>query len=236
MSLFRRIFKVGQSEAHSVVDKMEDPVKLTEQGIRDLKKDLDNSLQALAEVKAMAIRSRTEVSNHKRQAANYEQKAMQLIERAEAGSLSAEEADRLATEALNRKEEATQQAQQAQKNLDHFEGQISQLDTNVKKLKSQVAHYENELKTLKARARVSTATKKINKSMARVDSGGTISMLEKMKERVEQDEAMADAYGEMASESRSVDEEIDSALESTGNKGSDSLAALKARMKTKTQE
>ena len=47
MSLFKRIFKVGQAEAHSAMDKLEDPIKLTEQGIRDLKKDLDGSLQGL---------------------------------------------------------------------------------------------------------------------------------------------------------------------------------------------
>ena len=56
MGIFNRIFNVGKAEAHAMVDKLEDPIKMTEQGIRDLKKDLDSSLQALAEVKAMAIR------------------------------------------------------------------------------------------------------------------------------------------------------------------------------------
>ena len=34
------------------MDKLEDPIKMTEQGIRDMKKDLESSLKALAEVKA----------------------------------------------------------------------------------------------------------------------------------------------------------------------------------------
>ena len=38
------------------MDKMEDPIKLSEQAIRDLKKDLHESTKALAEVKAIAIR------------------------------------------------------------------------------------------------------------------------------------------------------------------------------------
>ena len=58
MSIFKRIFKIGQAETHSAIDKLEDPIKMTEQGIRDMKTDLEKSLQALAEVKAMAIRSR----------------------------------------------------------------------------------------------------------------------------------------------------------------------------------
>ena len=65
--MFRRLFKIGEAEAHSAIDKLEDPIKLTEQGIRDLKKDLDNSLQALAEVKAMAIRAKNEVETFKKQ-------------------------------------------------------------------------------------------------------------------------------------------------------------------------
>jgi len=51
MSIFSRLFKIGQAEAHSVVDKFEDPIKLTEQGIRDLKKDLMGAMTSLAEVK-----------------------------------------------------------------------------------------------------------------------------------------------------------------------------------------
>ena len=42
MSIFKRIFKIGQAETHSIIDRLEDPIKLTEQGIRDLKKDLDD--------------------------------------------------------------------------------------------------------------------------------------------------------------------------------------------------
>ena len=40
MSIFKRFFKVTQAEAHAVMDKFEDPIKMTEQGIRDLKNDL----------------------------------------------------------------------------------------------------------------------------------------------------------------------------------------------------
>ncbi len=35
MSFFQRIFKNVQSQAHSVVDQLEDPIKLSEQGIRE---------------------------------------------------------------------------------------------------------------------------------------------------------------------------------------------------------
>jgi len=231
MSIFKRIFRVGKAEAHSLIDKLEDPIKMTEQGIRDLKKDLDKSLQALAEVKALAIRSKKDLVTNTELAKNYEQKAILLIQKAEKGELDVAEADRLATEALSRKEEAMESATRAQEEVSRFEVNIASLDKNVKKLKSTITSYENELRTLKARARVSSATEKINKQLSGIDSSGTVSMLEKMKEKVAQQEAMSEAYGEIAMENRSLDEEIDAVLSDKNVKASNSLEELKARLK-----
>ncbi len=83
MQFLKRLFKIGQSEAHSAMDKLEDPIKLTEQGIRDMKSDLDKSLRALAEVKAMAIRARNDIETYSENATDYEGKAMLLLQRAE---------------------------------------------------------------------------------------------------------------------------------------------------------
>ena len=103
MNIFRRLFNVGKAEAHSTIDKMEDPIKMTEQGIRDMKKDLDSSLQALAEVKAMEIRTRGDIKKYEATAKDYEHKAMLILKKAQSGSITAEESDRLATESLRLK-------------------------------------------------------------------------------------------------------------------------------------
>ena len=67
--------------------------------------------------------------------------------------------------------------------------------------------------------------------MAALDSSDTISMLERMKDKVEQEEALAEAYGSIANESRTLDDEIDKVIGSgTTAKTSDSLTALKAKM------
>ncbi len=236
MSVFSRIFKIGQAEAHSIVDKLEDPIKLTEQGIRDLKKDLDESLKALAEVKAMSIRSKKEAADARNRSASYESKAMALLTKVEKGELDGSQADRLATEALSKKQESENQAKSAEQNAANIDKNLVQLEQNVKKLRSNIGHYENELKTLKARAKVSQATTKLNKQMAQIDSGGTIAILEKMKEKVDENEALAEAYGDVADSNRSIDEEIDDVLKAESpTQGSDALAALKAKMKTKSE-
>ena len=231
MGILNRIFKIGQSEAHSALDKLEDPIKMTEQGIKDLKKDLDKSLQALAEIKAISIRSRGEMNTAKAKAADYEKKAMLLLQKGQNGSMDAGEADRLASAALIKQQENVEAMQRAKADFEKLESSISKLDSGVKKIRSNISRWENELKTLKARAKVSSATKNINKQMANIDSTSTVSMLERMKDKVAEDEALAESYGEIANESKSIDDELDKALESDPNtQASDSLAALKAKM------
>lgn len=231
MGIFNRLFKIGQAEAHNIVDKLEDPIKLTEQGIRDLKKNLDEVLQAFSEVKALAIRTKREINEYTNQSQNYEQKAMLILKKAEDGSLDATEADRLAGEALARKTDADSNAERTKSDMQKLDANVKQLDTNIKGLKSKITHYENELKTLKARAKVSEATKKINKSMSGIDSGSTISMLEKMKDKVARDEELAEAYGEMADSNKSIDEELDAVLNDSELKASNALEEMKRKMK-----
>lgn len=230
MGIFSRIFKFAQAESHSVLDKLEDPIRMTEQGIRDLKKDLQLAMKSLAEVKASAIRMKKDGTEAKKRSEDYERKAMRLLQRAQGGQMEVAEADRLATEALSRKEETDKQAKLHLTNYKTQQKMADQLQAKVNKLKSSIGKYENELITLKARARTAESMTKINKQMSQVDSSSTVSMLERMKEKVNEQEALAEAYGELSDESMTIDEEIEKALESTDTNASDSLAELKAKM------
>ncbi len=230
MSIFKRLFKIGEAEANDAINKLENPIKMAEQGVRDLKKDLENSLHSLAEIKAVAIRTRREVEESKAKSANYEKKAVQLVQASQGGNMDQAEADRLATEALSKKEQADRHVATLQKQLATHDSSIAKMEQNVQRLRSKISEWENEVKTLKARAKVSEASAKLNKQMAKIDSSSTITMLERMKEKVDSQEALAESYGEIAHENRSVDEEIDAALESSNSSGSDALAALKAKM------
>ena len=231
MSFFKRLFKVGESQAHALVDKMEDPVKMTEQGIRDLKKDLTAAMTSLAQVKGISIRTRKEADKKKNLATDYERKAMLLLQKVEKGELGKAEAESLAMKALDKKEENANEAEKLYSEADLHEQRADDLQSKVNKLKSTIRSYENDLITLKARARTASSTKKINSQLAKIDSSSTISMLEKMKAKVEEDEALAQAYGDIAGSDTSVDSEIDAALGSAhSGAASESLAALKKRM------
>jgi phage shock protein A len=231
MNLFNRIFKIGQAEAHSAVGQLEDPIKMTEQGLRDLRQDLDKALHALAEVKALAIRSRNEAETERGRALEYENKAVLLLQKAHRQELEATEADRLATEALLKKAQHETQASRAAQDQEKFEASAQQLNQNVQQLKQTIGQWDNELKTLKARVTVSAATKTINQQLAQLDSSGTVTLLERMKEKVATEEALAESYGQIAQESRTLDQEIDKALLATGTgQASEELKALKAKL------
>ena len=229
--IFQRLFKTGQAEAHAVLDKFEDPIKMSEQAIRDLKKDLQESLRALAEVKAIAIRLNKEAEDSKRLAEDYERKAMLLLQKGQGGELEEANAERLAREALTRVEEAQGRYQSSSGQAQQQQEMVGKLQNNVNELKSKVSSYENDLITLKARTKTANATRKINQHLANIDSKGTVAMLERMKDKVQEQEALAEAYGDMADASTSVDDEIEKALGSgSQTKADDSLARLKAKM------
>lgn len=231
MSIFRRLFRITKAETHAIVDKFEDPIKMTEQGIRDLKKDLEGAMASLAEVKGMAIRTRKQAEDNKKAAVDYERKAMMLLRKMQDGELDPAEAERLATEALNMKESRAKEAVRLTEEANRHDQMAGQIQANVNKIKSTVTTYENELVTLKARAKTAASTKKLNRQISQIDSSGTIAMLEKMKAKVEEDESLAEAYGEIQSADQSVDNQINAVLESGKSPEiSDKLAELKQKM------
>ena len=230
-SVFQRMFKVGQSHAHSIVDQLEDPIKMTEQGIRDLKNDLRQAMTSLAQVKASAIRLKKDADDQKKLAQDYERKAMLLMQKMQGGDLDQPEAERLATEALSRKEESVKRGATLQAEFRQQQKMADQLQTKVDQLKQTTSRYENELVTLKARARTAASMRKINQQLTSIDSSSTIAMLEKMKNKVEEEESLAEAYGELSDTSAGLDDEIEKALKApSSTQTSDSLAALKQKM------
>lgn len=230
MKFLRRLFKIGQAEVHHTIDNMEDPIKMTEQGIRDMKDDLDKALEALAQVKAMSIRAKNEVDEYEVKAEDYNEKAMLILKKAQNGGIDSSEADRLATEALVKKEEAIGHQNRAIADKEKFDQNVSQMETNVQIIKQNISKWENELKTLRSRVKVADATKTLNKQMAKIDSNGTIALLERMKEKVNQEEALAEAYGEIANNAKSVDDEINSAIDVKRTKATSELEKLKAQL------
>ncbi|MBL4642947.1 MAG: PspA/IM30 family protein, partial [Flavobacteriaceae bacterium] len=218
------------AEANSAIDKIEDPIKMTEQGIRDMKSDLDKSLEGLAQVKAMAIRSKNDSEEFLAKSEEYQKKAMLILKKAQNGDITSSESDRLAKEALIKKEDNAQQYTRSKEEVDTFDVSVAKLEKNVQEIKQSISNWENELKTLKARVKVASATKNVNKQMTEIDSSSTVSMLERMKDKVHQEEALAEAYGEISNASTSIDTELNEAIDLKNTTAEDDLAKLKEQL------
>ena len=228
---FGRLLGVAKSEGHALIDKIEDPVKMTEQGLRDLRKDLELSMRSLAQVKAECIRMQRDADDQRRAAEDFERKAMLLLTRAQNGELDTGKAESLAAEALNKQKEYTERCVTLEKQCETQQRAADQLQSKVNKLHQTIRKYENELLTLKARARTAQSTRKINQQLAGVDSSSTIAMLEKMKSRVVEEESLAEAYGDVGAGMTTVEQEIDETLRgSAAASSSASLADLKKKM------
>lgn len=233
MGIFSRIFKVAQSEAHSAVDNLENPIKMIEQGIRDLKQALQEAMSSYAQVRAIALRLKKDADEHKRRAEEYERNAMALLQRAQSGALSMEEAERLAREALVRKDDAAKQAAHIMRDQQTQQSAADQLKARIDKMRSDIRKLENESITLRSRAKTAESMKKVNRHLSTMDTSGTMSMLERMRSKIEQEESLAHAYGETIDIEQDIDKQINAALNAPASgelPGSDSLADLKRKM------
>ncbi len=233
---FKRLLNVGKAKAHAKLDKVEDPVALTEQAIKDLKQDLAESMKSLAEMKALAIRTKRDVQQAHRAADQYEQRAMQFISKAEQGDITMDEADRYALKALAQKDQILRVSSANEQNLQAYENMIRKLELDIQKIRTQINTWEGELKTLKVRSRLSETSRRLNERMSSIGNSSMSTMLEDMKMKVEEQEALAQSYEDVASLKDGVDDEVEKVLGKNAvaldlPSPKDALAQLKAKMK-----
>jgi phage shock protein A len=230
MNIFKRIFRIGQAEIHAAVEKMEDPIKMTEQGLRELREDLQEAVEAYAKVKALVIRTENEKNTCLKDADNYADKAVLVLEKAKSGALDIAKAEELAMEALRLKAKRTEDAQSLEAQAAAHQVSLQEMSKNIEVIKSNLAKWEKELKILRARAVVSKATQEVNKQIAHIDSNDTIAMLERMKDKVEYQEALGQAYGAMAAEQSDLSKELDQVVNDQTVVLNDELASLKQKL------
>jgi len=212
MSLLFKAFKFIQSELHALISKFEDPIKLTEQGIRDLKEDFDKAMQGVAEIKAIAIGNKKDLEAKTQIAKDYEQKALIILKKAQNNELDKDEADRLAAEALKKKQAVMNEIKVLSENAKSYDSSLEQMEKKVLELKNQIKKSEEEYQTLKARATVAKTTKRINKQLSSANNDSTMAMLEEMKTKIVAEENLAEAYAETAHLETSIDDEINKAV------------------------
>jgi phage shock protein A len=230
MNIFKRIFRIGQAEIHAAVDKMEDPVNMTEQGIRELRIDLTEATEAYAKVKALAIRTENDQLQCQQESRNYAEKAILIMRKAQAGQVDLIKAETLAREALSLRNKYYVESEDLGQQAIALQRSSMEMQRNTEILKENMEKWEKELRILKARAKVSSATVQVNKQLAQLDNNGTISMLERMKAKIEDQEALAKAYGEISRDKNNLKEELNSLIKDDSFSIEKDLQAIKEKL------
>jgi phage shock protein A len=230
MNIFRRIFRIGQAEIHAAVDKMEDPIKMTEQGLRELRIDLTEAIESYAKVKALAIRTENEQFNCDQQSRTYGEKAILIMQKAQTGQVDLFKAEELAREALSLRRKYYTESEELGQQVAALQQSSREMQHNTEILKENLEKWEKELRTLRARVKVSSATQHVNKQMAQLDNNGTVSMLQRMKAKVEDEEALSKAYGEIARDKHSLKDELDGLLKDDSFSIEKDLQAIKEKL------
>jgi phage shock protein A len=230
MNIFKRLFRIGQAEIHAAVEKMEDPVKMTEQGLRELRKELADATEAYAKVKALAIRTENDQLQCQKESLNYAEKAILIMQKAQVGQVDLIKAEELAREALSLRRKFWAESEELSNQVVSLQQSSREMLRNTDILKENMEKWEKELRTLKARVKVSKATEQVNKQLAQLDTNGTIAMLERMKNKVEDQEALAKAYGEIAGAKSNLKDELNDLVKDDSFSIEKDLQAIKEKL------
>lgn len=192
MGIFQRISDIISANLNEMTDSFEDPERMLKQAIREMEQSIEGATQETAKVLANEKLLAKELGNNEQQSLQWQQKAEKAVA---AGD------DDLARKALARKQEhqklvvalKDQQtaAQDASRTLRH------QLDG----MKAKLAEAKRNLSTLSARKKAADFKKKVHTSAVLSETGTTgddaFAKFDRLRERVEQAEAEADALAEL---------------------------------------
>ena len=226
MGLFERIFRIGKSEANAVVDKLEDPIKMADQVLRELKDNYQQAIVGESEVKAAALQHRAEEQKARTKADEWEKKANDLLDLVEEGKLDAGKGNELATTAAESHDQAAKQANEYAAMAQKEEQALAVMETAIQQLKDKIAEAENRTNLLKSRAKTADVSEKINKTLSSVDTDGLMGTLDRMDAKVTAQEFRSQAYAEVRDTTLSSEQEINKIL---GTSSSSALDAIKAK-------
>ncbi|MBJ6363206.1 PspA/IM30 family protein [Paenibacillus sp. GCM10012307] len=215
MSIFKRLRDLTLSNVYALIEKAEDPIKLTDQYIRDMQADLEDAEKAVA----------SQIALEKKFKLLYEDQAALVEKRNEQAHLAAQAQNiDLARRALEEKKAAEQKMNEYKASYDQNKASADNLRAKLEEMRKQLVEMKNKRETLVARYNAAKAQQEINKAMSGFNSDSATSGLKRMEEKMLQMEAQAEASNELNTKERSLDEEFaalgkDKAVE-------DELAAL----------
>jgi len=192
MSLVERIWRLIRANINSIVAEAEDPEKILEETVYEMKENLINLRQAVAMAIANQKRTERQLSKSEAAAEQWQSRAQLALEKGE---------ENLARVALERR-------QIYNKNAAILETQIKEQKSAIDKLKEDMRLLEDKINEIKikkdmyiARARGAEAANKIRELTSNFNSQGSLRAFERMEEKIIELEAQSAAMGEIGIDS-----------------------------------
>ncbi|MEK3787451.1 PspA/IM30 family protein [Paenibacillus sp. FSL K6-1230] len=222
MSIFKRLRDLTLSNIHAVIDKAEDPIKMTEQYIRDMREDLEDAEKAVA----------AQIAIEKKFKQLYEEQTALAQKREEQAHTAAKAQNvELARLALEEKKTAEDKAAEYKASYEQNKASADQLRAKLTEMRKQLEEMKSKRETLVARYQAAKAQTEINKSMSTFSTDSAASGMKRMEEKMLQMEARAEASNELADKGKSLDDEMEALTKNS--EVEDELAALMKQYENK---
>jgi phage shock protein A len=175
MNLLDRISRLIRANLNDLLRRAEDPEKIIEQALLDMKEALKEAREQVAAAMAEAKRLEREVESHLKEAALWEEKAKEALK---AGR------EDLAKEALRRRKRALDLAEGFKAQLEEQKGLTDRLMTQLKALEAKIDEAEARKKLLLARKKGVEAAEAVRRMESRLEGHPALEAFEEMEARI----------------------------------------------------
>jgi len=191
MGIFDRLSTLLRSNINDLVSSAENPEKMLNQIIVDMRGQLVKAKQQVAAAIADEKRLRDQADVEFRQAEDWEKRAMLAVQ---------EGRDDLAKQALLRHGEHLQHGQQLEMTWESHRQETERLKTSLRDLNDKIEEAKRKKNLLLARQRRAQAQKRISETMSALSEKSAFEAFARMEEKIEQNERQIRASTEIDEE------------------------------------
>ncbi len=188
MGLFSRLGTLIRSNINELINKAEDPEKMLNQVLVDMKQQLVEAKKQVAVAIADEKRLKKQYEQEKARTEQWERKAMLAVK---AGD------DDLARAALARRSEHEELAKTLLTQWEAQKESVEQLKQALRNLDSKIEEAKRKRNILVSRQKRAEAQRTINETLSNINSTSAFDTFERMADRVTQLEAEAEASAEL---------------------------------------
>jgi phage shock protein A len=221
MGIFGRLSTLLKANINDMISKAEDPEKILNQLILDMKDQLIEAKKQVAVAIADEKRLKKQLDNELYNASEWEKKAMMAVR---AGR------DDLAKEALRRKAEHDQLATEFQAQWEAQKAAADQLRESLRQLNNKIEEAKRKKNLLIARQKRAEAQKQIQETVSSLSNASAFDAFDRMAQKIERMEAEAEATTQLNRDMSGANLEDQFKAFERDVEGDSALAALKAKM------